>query len=285
MGNAISRRDFGMMTGAALAGAAFLGAGKPVQAGENTGAIKKAVKWGMIKERVEIEEKFKLLIDLGFDGVEPSVRDIKDADAFAEASAKTGLPIHGVVNGSVDDIPKAVDLARVVGANSVLVVAGRVDENNAYDKNYNDTQARIREALPYAEEHKTMLLLENVWNNFLWSPLEMARYIDEIDSPWFRAYFDVGNCVRVGWPEHWIRILGDRIEKLDIKEYSRTKQEREGLWPGFNVKIGEGSIKWEAVRAALKDIGYKGWATAEVGGGDREELADIARRMDDVLSL
>jgi hexulose-6-phosphate isomerase len=115
--------------------------------------------------------------------------------------------------------------------------------------------------------------------------MEMARYIDEIDSPWFGAYFDVGNCVRVGWSEHWIRILGDRIKKLDIKEYSRQKQNDEGLWQGFQVNIGEGSIDWEAVRAALKDINYSGWATAEVSGGDRTELAAIADRMDKVLSL
>lgn len=285
MSKHISRREFGMMTGAAIAGTAFLGAGTTAHAGEFTGKIKKAVKWGMIKERLSVEDKFKLLIDLGFNGVEPSVKDMKDAEVFREASEKTGLPVHGVVNGSVENIAHAVDVAKIVGASSVLVVAGRVDENMPYDKNYTDTQAIIREALPYAAEQKIMLLLENVWNNFLWSPLEMARYIDEIDHPSFGAYFDIGNCVRVGWPEHWIRILGPRIKKLDVKEYSRTKQNDTGLWAGFDVKIGDGSIDWPAVRSALTDINYTGWATAEVSGGDRAELADIAARMDNVLSL
>jgi L-ribulose-5-phosphate 3-epimerase len=140
--------------------------------------------------------------------------------------------------------------------------------------------------LPYAEQQGIKLLVENVWNNFLLSPLEMARFVDEFDSPAIGCYFDIGNVVRFGWPEHWIRILGPRIVKLDIKEYSREKQLNEGLWKGFDVEIGEGDCNWPAVRAALADIDYtSGWATAEVPGGDRKRLADIARRMDDVLQL
>ncbi len=130
-----------------------------------------------------------------------------------------------------------------------------------------------------------MLLLENVWNNFLLSPMEMARYVDELDSEWLGVYFDVGNVVRIGWPEQWIRVLGSRIKKLDIKEYSRDKQNNEGLWKGFNVKIGEGSVDWAAVRRELAAIDYAGWATAEVSGGDRDRLADVSTRMDRVLAL
>ena len=124
------------------------------------------------------------------------------------------------------------------------------------------------------------------WNNFLLSPLEFARYIDEFESPMVGAYFDVGNVVRFGWPEQWIRILGKRIVKLDVKEYSRKKQRNEGLWKGFQVEIGHGDCNWPEVRKALTEIGYtSGWATAEVGSGDRTRLADIARRMDTILGL
>jgi hexulose-6-phosphate isomerase len=128
-------------------------------------------------------------------------------------------------------------------------------------------------------------LIENVWNNFLLSPLEAARYVDEFDADSVGWYFDVGNVVRFGWPDQWIRILGQRIGKLDIKEYSREKQKNEGLWKGFQVEIGEGDCDWPAVRKALLEIEYHGWATAEVRGGDRTRLQEIAERMDRVLDL
>ncbi|MHC4081734.1 MAG: TIM barrel protein [Planctomycetota bacterium] len=95
----------------------------------------------------------------------------------------------------------------------------------------------------------------------------------------------MGNVVRYGWPDQWIRILDRRVFKLDIKEYSRVKRDNEGLWKGFNVEIGDGDCDWPAVRAALRDIGYEGWATAEVRGGDAARLKEIAERMDGALGL
>lgn len=269
----------------AAAGAAALSA-SPARAGEFTGKIKKAVKFHMISgDGLSVLDKFKLVQDLGFDGVEPTVGDKTDPEEIRAASESTGLPVHGVVNGSVNNIKGAIDRALLYGSNSVLLVAGRVDEKKAYADNYAETQATIREAIPYAEEKQVLLLVENVWNNFLLSPLEMARYLDELESPIIGAYFDIGNVVRFAWPEHWIPVLSHRIKKLDVKEYSRDKQLNEGLWKGFNVEIGEGSIDWAAVRAQLAAIQYTGWATAEVGGGGRERLADIAARMDKVLAL
>jgi hexulose-6-phosphate isomerase len=277
----ISRRTF---LAASAVGAAAL-ATKPAAAGEFTGRIKKAVKYGMISGDMPAVEKFKMIKDLGYDGVEPGVGNDKEAAELLEASEKTGVPIHGVVNGSVSNIPRAIDRAVMYGSSSVLLVAGRVNEKMPYADNYEQTQQTIREAIPYAAEKKIMLLVENVWNNFLFSPLEMARYLDELESEWVGCYFDVGNIVRIGYPEHWIPVLGERIKKLDIKEYSTKKQNDEGLWKGFDVKIGEGSIDWAAVRRELTAINYEGWATAEVGGGGRDRLEDIAKRMDNVLDI
>lgn len=278
----ISRRHF--IQSAGIATAAFL-AQPRARAGEFTGKIKKAVKFNMIQEDLSVADKFRLLQNLGYDGVEMGFRDEADPTEVVAARDRTGLPIHGVVLGSVDGIELAVDRAKLYGASSVLIVAGRVDEKMPYADNYPITQYKIRSAIAYAERHEIMLLLENVWNNFLLSPLEMARYIDEIGSPWVQVYFDVGNVVRFAWPEHWIPVLGSRIKKLDIKEYSRDKQNNEGLWKGFDVPIGEGSIDWAAVRRELRTIGFSGWATAEVNGGDRNHLADVAARMDRVLDL
>lgn len=285
MSDHMSRRSFVQLAGAAVAGAAVLHGAPVASAGEFTGKIKKAVKYAMIAGEASPAEKLAMLKEIGYDGVEIGVRDKVDRDAVLAASQTTGLPIHGVINGSVDDIPGAIDLAKFYGATSVLLVAGRVSEDMPYAQNYEETQAIIREAIPYAEEQQIMLLVENVWNYFLITPLEMARYIDELESDWVNVYFDVGNVARFGWPEHWVPVLGDRIKKLDIKEYSRTKRDEEGPWKGFDVEIGDGEIDWAAVRKELMAINYSGWATAEVGGGDRARLADIAKRMDRVLDI
>ena len=158
-----------------------------------------------------------------------------------------------------------------------------VNKQISYADAYTRSQAEIRKVLPLAEELQVKIALENVWNNFLLSPLEYAQYIDAFDSPWIGAYFDVGNIVNYGWPEHWIRTLGHRILKLDIKEFSRQKRDDEGLWKGFGVELGEGDCDWPAVNQALNDIGYSGWATAEIRGGDTARLKDIAMRMDRIL--
>jgi len=281
----MSRRAFVTTARTAAAALALGTAATPAHAGAFTGKIEKAVKYGMIGGNGTPEEKLAMIKELGFDGVEPGVGEKVDPAVLKAASEKTGVPIHGVVNGSVNNIDNAIDRAVFYGASSVLLVAGRVKEDMPYAKNYEETQSTIRESIPYAEDKGILLLVENVWNDFLLSPLEAARYIDELESEQAGFYFDVGNCVRWGYPEHWIPVLGNRIKKLDIKEYSRQKQNDEGLWKGFNVKIGDGSVDWAAVRRELAAIGYTGWATAEVGGGGRERLADIAARMDRVLDL
>lgn len=282
-----NRRDF-LVTSGRLATAAAAGltwAGQRAQAGVNTGRIRKGVKYHMVQADLSVTDKFKMLKDLGYDGVEIHTREKTDRKVFAAAQEASGLPIHGVLNSSNPDIQSAIELARYFGSSSVLVVAGRVNSENRYDRVYRETQAIIRRGIPTAEKHEVKILVENVWNNFLLSPLEMARYLDEFDTPWVGAYFDVGNVVRFGWPAHWIRILGTRIGKLDIKEYSREKQLNEGLRKGFEVEIGEGDCDWPEVRKALAEIKFRGWATAEVRGGGRERLEEIARRMERVLDL
>lgn len=248
--------------------------------------IRKAVKYHMVTAGKTISDKFKIVRDIGFDGIEIRVRDKVDKAAALKASQSVDLPIHGVINSSDPDIKTAVELASYFGGTSVLVVAGRVTKTVSYDENYRVTQQIIRRAIPTAEKHGIRILVENVWNDFLLSPLEMARYLDEFDSPFVGAYFDIGNVVRFGFPDQWIRILGKRIGKLDVKEYSRRLQKDEGLWKGFQVEIGDGDADYASVRQALADIGYvDGWATAEVKGGDSDRLQFIADRMDRELKL
>ena len=264
-------------------------------------AIKKAVKIGMVKAGKTLIEKFKLLKDLGYDGVELNAPSGLKHDEVLAAIDKTGLPVHGVVNSvhwrqtlshenpkvraaGLKGLMTALRDAKAYKATSVLLVPAVVNKTVSYKDAYIRSQAEIRKALPLAKELGISILFENVWNNFLLSPLEMARYIDEFESDLVGAYFDVGNVVRFGWPEHWILALGKRIRKLDIKEYSRKLQNSKGPRAGFRVKIGDGDCDWPAVMRALARIGYSGWATAEVAGGDRKRLKEIAERMDRALA-
>ncbi|MHC4878841.1 MAG: sugar phosphate isomerase/epimerase family protein [Planctomycetota bacterium] len=284
-----NRREFlQTATGLLASGAALAATPLTAAAGEFTGKIRKAVKYHMVTEKIPALDKFKLLVDLGFDGVEPRAMlkpdQADEVKQIAKASEVTGLPIHGVVNSSNPDIKGAIDLAKLYGANSVLHVV-RYDRKISYLQNYRETQDIIQRAIDHAEKYEVSILIENVWATYLIEPLGMARFIDELDSPFVQVYFDVGNVVRWGWPEHWIEVLGKRVRKLDIKEYDLGVAMNEGMRKAFAKPLGEGSVDWKKVRAELTKINYRGWATAEVPGGDRARLADIAAQMDRVLDL
>jgi hexulose-6-phosphate isomerase len=268
--------------------------------------ISLAVKFGMIQPAEgetpdqSIRAKFQLLKDLGYDGVEMDSPSDLDINEVIDASREVGLPIHGVVDSvhwskpfshpdpavraeGVKALEMAINDCKALGGTTVLVVPAVVNREVSYADAYTRSQEEIRRVLPLAEELGITIAFENVWNNFLLSPLEAARYIDEFESVHVKWYFDVGNIVRYGWPAQWIQILGQRIAKLDIKEYSRKKANDEGVWKGFEVEIGDPptdeGCDWPSVREALREIEYTGWATAEVGGGGRERLGDILRRM------
>src|SRR5262249_50970615 len=146
-----------------------------------------------------------------------------------------------------------------------------VTKEVSYADAYTRSQAEVRKVIPLAEELGVKIAFENVWNQFLLSPLEAARYVDEFRSPAVGWHFDVGNVINYGWPEQWIAVLGKRIQKLHIKEFSRKKRDEEGLWKGFDVKFLEGDDDWPAVMRALDAIGYDGWGIAEQSGADSPE--------------
>jgi hexulose-6-phosphate isomerase len=264
--------------------------------------IKKSLKYGMIKEELSLLDKFKLIKDLGFDGVEMDSPNPLVEKEILEARDKTGVLLPGVVNSvhwnsplsdpdpgvrakCVDSMKTALRDCKKYGGTTVLLVPAVVNEKVSYAEAYQRSQEEIRKLLPVAEETGIKIAIENVWNNFLLSPLEAARYIDEFKSPMIGWYMDIGNIIRYGWPEHWIRTLGPRILKIDIKDYSRKKATDEGIWKGFNAELGEGDVSWAAVNKALSEIGYTGWGSAEVNGGDRVRLKDISDRMDRLYAM
>ncbi len=297
----MKRRDF-LLTGA-LGAAGLALRHRDLFASTTAASIRKAVKFGMIQEPdLSIAEKFQLLKDLGFDGVEmDSPNDLDQGEVIA-ARDTAGLPIHGVVDSvhwtqtlsdpdsavraaGLDGLKTAIQDAHAYGASTVLLVPGIVNKQVSYEDAYKRSQAEVRKVLPMAAEHNIKIAFENVWNRFLLSPLECARYVDEFESEFVGWYFDVGNVVTYGWPEHWIRTLGPRILKLDIKEFSRAKADSEGPYAGFRVPLGEGDCDWPAVNEALAEIGFEGWATAEVAGGDRTRMQELAERMDRILPV
>lgn len=298
------RRDFLCTCAAAYGAAAIAGpiamatSSSPVNTKRN---IKKSLKYPMVKEGASVLEKFQLLKDLGYDGVELDAPSNLDPDEVLAAKAETGLEIPGVIDSvhwrdtlshpdsEVRDrgrkgLETALHDCKTYGGTTALLVPAVVNKEVSYDDAYRRSQEEIRKVLPLAKELDIKIAIENVWNSFLLSPMEAARYIDEFESDHIGWYFDVGNIVNYGWPEQWIRILGHRILKLDIKEFSRAKRDNEGLWKGFGVKLLEGDCDWPAVMAAVDEIGYEGWGSAEVGGGGRERLKEIADRMDRIFA-
>ena len=247
--------------------------------------VRKSRKWGMVKNQsLPLAEAFRKLKACGFEGIEPGFSQVKNPDEWVAASKESGLVIDCVTGTGERGIEAALDLCRKLGGDSILVAA-RVDPKKPYWDNYRETQAVIKAAAPHAEKVRIKILVENVWASFLISPLDMMRYVDEIGHPWVGVHYDVGNVMRWGVSEHWIQVLGKRIGKLDIKEYSLPVAMNEGMAKGFKTPIGEGSINWAGVREELAKIEFTGWAAAEVAGGDWDCLADVARRMDKVLGL
>lgn len=295
-----SRRGFLKTSSTATLATVLTPAGN---AAEGKLRLRKSLKHGMIKGAKSIAQKFALAKAAGFDGIEfdgPVPPD--DLAQIKEASSASGLLVPGLVAGAagrmlalddeaerkrgIERFSQALSDAKALGGNTVLLYPGIVNEKYRYDVVYGRLQESIAQLIPVSRETGVKIACENVWNNIFVSPLEARDFVDSFKSPQVGWYFDVGNVVRFGWPEHWIRILGPRILKLDIKEYSRKLQNDEGLWKGFRVKLGDGSVDWAEVMKALREINYRGgWGSAEVAGGDLKRLQDISRRMDRVFAM
>lgn len=160
-----------------------------------------------------------------------------------------------------DLIGAQIRLARFMGLDAILCVPGVVTPEVSYDTAYARAQEGLRSLEPLAAECRVVIGVENVWNKFLLSPLETARFVDEIGSPWVQVYFDVGNVLVFGYPQHWIRILGKRIKKVHVKDF-RTGV---GNIRGF-ANLLQGDAAWDEVRRAFAEIGYDDVVTAEVEG-------------------
>ena len=241
---------------------------------------------GTIKESLALAKK------AGFEGVELALNatgelSMESSEAEIKEVKKTaedmGLSLYSLSCGlcwdyrlSDDDpmmrqkakdmIKKQLETAKILGADTVLVVPGVVnvefsspEKKVAYDVVYDRALAGLNELKSYAESLQVSIGLENVWNKFLLSPMEMRDFIDKIDSPYVGSYLDVGNTLYCGYPEDWVRILGDRIKKIHFKDYRLAA----GGLHGF-VDLLAGDVDYPEVVKALGEIGYDGWVSAEM---------------------
>ncbi len=250
-------------------------------------------------------DKFQMLKAAGFDGAEPPSH--LNPKEILKAREATGLAIPSVVAGQhtrsmssaapsirakgSEGLNQALRDAKAYGASSVLCVAGHVDENASYAETWDRTREEIAKCVPLAESLGVKIAVENVWNNFLLSPLEAARFVDEFKSASVGWHFDVGNVIATGWPEQWIQILGQRIQKVHIKEFSRKRMNEEGLRMGFGVEYLEGDNDWPAVMKAFDAIGYSGWCIVEPACGPCQEklsteefLKKVSADLDKILA-
>ncbi|MBX7209175.1 MAG: sugar phosphate isomerase/epimerase [Verrucomicrobiaceae bacterium] len=297
-----TRRSF-LASAAATAASGFVVSSRAQAAGK-TRNIRKAIMYSTIKSAEKsVLGKFKAAKEAGYEGVEANggMNQQEVLDAYGQTGLKAASvcchthwkqtlthPDEKIREEGLQGVLQTLRDAKAYGATSILVVPGVCNETTAYDEAWERSVTQIKKAVPLAKELGVAISIENVWNNFILSPLEAVRFLDEIgEKPdvvgW---HFDIGNVLRYGWPEQWIKVLGHRINRIHVKEYSTKKMREEGVAKGFDVDLMEGDNNWPAIMAALDGAGYEGWAISEQGikllpGG----MKSLTERMDKILAL
>jgi len=237
--------------------------------------VKKGICIGCLPGDLGDEGKLRLAKEAGYDGVEINTFDDLDACRRLTTTARSlGIELHSVMASGhwanplssrdetvrqkgLANIRQSVETALVCGANTVLVVPGVVQADQPYGETYQIALNSLRELAGYAGQKGIRLGVENVWNRFLLTPMEMGRFLDEIGSEHVGLYFDCGNILSYGYPQQWIRELGSHLVKVHVKDFESSTRQWKYLL--------QGSVDWKAVRAALREVGYDDYLTAEMG--------------------
>jgi L-ribulose-5-phosphate 3-epimerase len=264
--------------------------------------VRKGVEFAMLPASLSVLERFQLARDCGFEEIEcATTPDQAQAEELLAASRKSGIRIHSVMNAehwrsplsssdpavvekSMEGMRTSFRNARLWGSETVLLVPAVVNPETGYAQAWERSQRQVRKLIPVAQKLKVIIGIENVPSKFLLSPVEMARYLDELQSPWVRAYFDTANVLLYGYPQDWIRVLGKRIVKVHFKDYRYRPDPTIRKRVGENVNLLDGDIDWAAVHAALGEIGYRGSVTVELAGGDAAYLKDVNQRLEKILA-
>lgn len=304
----MKRRNFiksSLLTAGALAmsssRADLFAAGSVSQPTATAAGFKKSIMWGTVGMEGSVLDKCKAIKAAGYEGIEPNSH--MDRKEVLEAMKATGLiassvccnthwakplsdPDAAVRKEGVDGMIIAMEDAKAYGTDAVLLVPGVVSDSVTYDQCWNRSTEEIKKLLPVAEKLKVKICIENVWNNFLLSPMEAKRYVEQFNSPYVGFYFDCGNILVYGWPEQWISILGDKIGRIHIKEFSKDIADKQGRWAGFGAKLTEGNVDWKRVMEESRKHYKGGWMTTEQGNSKTpEDLKDLCSRLDKILAM
>ena len=264
--------------------------------------LRKAIMYSTIGVKGSVLEKFRAMKQAGFEGVEPMGG--MDRDEVIAAFKETGLAPASVCChthwekplSAPDEATRQIVLeglllslrdARAYGATSVLLVPGVARDGVSYQQCFERSIVEIKKAIPVAKETGVKIAIENVGNNFIVSPEQAIKYLDAVNSEWVGWHFDIGNAGRVGPAERWIQVIGKRILRIHVKDYS-AKPADPAARGNERPKLLEGDTNWPAVMKALDNAGYTGWAISEQPGNqaaDVETARDLAQRMDRIFAL
>lgn len=278
----------------------------PIVRPEEGKTILLSCKLGMITREIDgkklsLTERLSLAGQAGFDGVDLDQAAESTPAQARQAVADSGVFVHNAINHahwskrltsndegeraeSVANIEHCIRVSHAAGGNGVLIVIGRGDDGPAEVVEERARQG-IKKLIPLAALLGQPILIENVWNKMFYDhdapPEQSAQafvdFVDSFNSPWVGMYYDIGNHWKYGQPKEWLHSFGYRCVKLDVKGFSRKNNKF--------TDIGEGDLPWGEVRKGLSDIGFTGWATAEVGGGGVDRLRLVRTQMQRVFGL
>jgi hexulose-6-phosphate isomerase len=262
--------------------------------------LRKAIMYATIGVKGSVLEKYRVMKEAGFEGVEPmgGMNREEVLAAFKETGLKAAsvcchthwekplsAPDEATRKIGFDGLVQSLNDARAYGASSVLLVPGVVRNGVTYQQCFQRSILEIKKAIPVARDAGVKIAIENVGNNFIMSPEQAIEYLDAINSKWVGWHFDIGNAGRIGPAERWINLLGKRIVKIHVKDFS-AKPTVPGAKPAARPKLLAGDTNWPAVMKALDNAGYSGWGISEQPGeqaSDLESARDLAQRMDKIF--
>ncbi len=192
-------------------------------------------------------------------------------------------PSAEVRKRGVADLERCIALAHDVECDAILLYPGSVTKDIGYEVTWTRFTEELGKVLPTAAQARVYLNMENVWNRFLVSPLEMRQFVDQFHSPWLQVHFDIGNIMQYGIPQDWIVTLGPRIRRVHVKDYKLAAGSAQGKF----VDLFEGDVDWKAVMAAFRAVGYTGFMSPEISyrADQPDQLETVSRQLDRILSM
>lgn len=292
--------------------AVLAAAGPVVSSSQSTPRFRKSICSVAFPPKMPVAERFAAAKANGFEGIEIRVGDDIPVDAtpddlarLSDAAQKAGITVVSIWDSTplsksplnhpdaavrtkgVEAIRQAIGFAQKLSCEAILLYPGRVGNGTKFENGYLVTwerfTAELTKLVPDAGSAHVCLTMENVWNKFLLSPLEMRAFVDQFHSPWLQAHFDMGNVMQYGFPQDWILTLRSRIKRVHVKDYKLSNRAEQGRF----VPLFEGDVDFKGVIEALVAVDYRGWLSPEYGydSSDANFLKTISEKLDRILAM